>query len=136
MSCSVAQSVGSKADESELLRLERSAWDLYQAKDVKGLTALTVPEFYDIYSDGMVVHRKQWLDDMMKFDVHDSKLTNFDVIWLTPDSAIIVYEAVAHATAEGKEVSIHNAVTSAWARRKGKWLNVFYKENVLNSPAR
>ena len=43
---------------------------------------------------------------------------------LNDDAAIVTYEVDAHAVVKGEEVSIHNAVTSGWVRRDGKWLNV------------
>ena len=114
-----------------LIALEKKTWDLYKNKDVKALTELTSDDFYDIYPDGSVVNREQWLRDMLSVEVKDSTLSDFKVIMLTKDAAVIVYTAIAHATDKGKEVSIHNAVTSCWAKRNDRWLNVFYRENPV-----
>jgi len=114
-----------------LIDLEKSTWVLYKNKDVKAFEALTTSDFYDIYSDGVVVNRERWLKDMMDAEVQDSTLTDFHVIMLNKDAAIIVYTAVAHALFRGKQQTIHNAVTSGWGKRNGKWLNVFYRENVI-----
>ena len=32
---------------------------------------------------------------------------------------------------KGRELKSEVAVTSGWAKRGGRWLNVFYRENVL-----
>ncbi len=114
-----------------LIALEKKTWELYKHKDVKALAELTPADFYDIYSDGTVVNKERWLRDMLGADVKDSALSDFKVIMLTKDAAVVVYTAVAHGTQNGKEVSIHNAVTSCWAKRHGRWLNVFYRENPI-----
>ena len=114
-----------------LIALEKETWELYKKKDVKALTELTPADFYDIYSDGTVVNKERWLRDMLGADVKDSTLSDFKVIMLTKDAAVVVYTAVAHGTQDGKEVSIHNAVTSCWAKRNGRWLNIFYRENPM-----
>jgi hypothetical protein len=114
-----------------LIALEKRTWELYKNKDVKALTELTPDDFYDIYSDGTVVHKERWLRDMLGVDVKDSRLSDFKVIMLPQDAAVVVYTAVAHGTQNGKEVSIHNAMTSCWAKRDGRWLNVFYRENPI-----
>ena len=114
-----------------LIAPEKKTWELYKNKDVKALAELTPDDFYDIYSDGTVVNKERWLRDMLGVDVKDSTLSDFKVIILTRDAAVVVYTAVAHGTQSGKEVSIHNAVTSCWAKRNGRWLNVFYRENPI-----
>lgn len=73
-------------------------------------------------------------------DLIDYSLSKFRVVMLDKDAAIVVYEAVAHGSEsqtaahdleKGKVSAIHVTVTSAWARRNGRWLNVFYRENDL-----
>ena len=47
------------------------------------------------------------------------------VTMLNPDAAIVTYFVDAHASIEGENISMKNSVTSGWAKRYGKWLNVF-----------
>ena len=35
------------------------------------------------------------------------------------------YHVDAHASIQGNEISMKNSVTSGWAKRANKWLNVF-----------
>jgi hypothetical protein len=44
---------------------------------------------------------------------------------LNPDAAIVTYNVDARAVIQGKEISMHNAVTAGWAKRDGRWLNVY-----------
>ena len=130
-----AQSGPAKPDaasvEAELISKERRTWELYQKKDVKALAELTSEDFYDIYPAGEVVGKKQYLQDVLEIDVNDYSLSDFKVVMLNEGAAIVVYKARVNGVVKGRELKSEVAVTSGWARREGRWLNVFYRENAL-----
>ena len=117
--------------EGELISKEKRTWELYKNRDVKALAELTSEDFYDIYPGGEVVDKKRYLQDVLEIDVKEYSLSDFKVIMLNEGAAVVVYKAKAHAVVRGREMKSEVAVTSGWARRGGKWLNVFYRENVL-----
>src|SRR5215207_5780461 len=117
--------------EEELIAKEKRTWELYKNRDVKALAELTGEDFYDIYPAGEVVDKKRYLQDVLEIEVKDYSLSDFKVIMLNEGAAVVVYKAKAHAVVKGGELKSEVAVTSGWARRGGKWLNVFYRENVL-----
>jgi len=125
-----AKSKAASAEE-ELITKEKRTWELYKSKDVKALAELTSEDFYDIYPAGEVVDKKRYLQDVLEIEVKDYSLSDFKVIMLNEGAAVVVYKAKAHAVVKGGELKSEVAVTSGWARRGGKWLNVFYRENVL-----
>lgn len=117
--------------EEELISKEKRTWELYKNKDVKALAEFTSEDFYDIYPAGEVVDKKRYLQDVLEIDVKDYSLSDFKVIMLNEAAAVVVYKAKAHAVVRGREMKSEVAVTSGWARRGGRWLNVFYRENAL-----
>lgn len=117
--------------EAELITKEKRTWELYKNKDVKALAELTSEDYYDIYPGGEVVDKKQYLQDVLEIDVKDYSLSDFKVIMLNEGAAVMVYKAKTHGVVKGRELKSEVAVTSGWARREGKWLNVFYRESVL-----
>ena len=117
--------------EEELISKEKRTWELYQSKDVKALAELTSEDFYDIYPSGEVVDKKRYLQDVLEIEVKSYSLSDFKVIMLNEAAAIVVYKAQAHGVVKGRELKSEVAVTSGWARRGGRWLNVFYRESVL-----
>lgn len=117
--------------EELLIGYEKQTWVLYGKKDTKALAELASDDFYDIYADGTVVDKKQWLADMGDITVESYSLSDFKVIPLSDDAAVVVYQAQAQGAFKDRKISSRVAVTSAWARRGGRWLNVFYRENVL-----
>ncbi|HEX8146388.1 MAG TPA: nuclear transport factor 2 family protein [Pyrinomonadaceae bacterium] len=122
---------GAAPVEEELISKEKRTWELYKNKDVKALAELTGEDFYDIYPAGEVVGKKQYLQDVLEIEVKDYSLSDFKVTMLNGGAAVVVYKAKAHAVVKGKELKSEVAVTSGWARRGGRWLNVFYRENAL-----
>ena len=117
--------------EEQLIDTEKQTWVLYGKKDARGLSELVSDDFYNIYADGTVVDKKQWLADMKDLTVDNYSLSDFKVVRLSEDAAIVVYKARAKGAFKDKKIESQVVVTSAWARREGRWLNVFYRENVL-----
>jgi hypothetical protein len=117
--------------ERTLISNEKRTWELYKNKDVKGLAELTAEDYYDIYPAGEVVDKKRYLADVLETEVRDYALSDFKVIMLNEAAAIVVYRAKVHGAVKEREIRSEVAVTSGWARRGGKWLNVFYRENAL-----
>ena len=115
----------------ELISKEKRTWELYKSRDVKALAELTSEDFYDIYPGGEVVDKKQYLQDVLDIEVKDYALSDFKVVTLNEGAAVVVYRAKVHGVVKGRELKSEVAVTSGWARRGGRWLNVFYRENVL-----
>lgn len=130
-----AQSVPAKSDaasvEEELITKEKRTWELYKNRDLKALAELTSDDFYDTYPAGEVVDKKRYLQDVLEIEVKDYALSDFKVIMLNEGAAVVVYKAKTHGVVKGRELKSEVAVTSGWARRGGRWLNVFYRENVL-----
>lgn len=118
------------AVERLLISNEKRTWELYKNRDVKGLAELTAEDYYDIYPDGEAVDKRRYLADVLETEVKDYSLSDFKVIMLNASAAIVVYRAKVHGVVGGREIRSEVAVTSGWARRGGRWLNVFYRENA------
>ena len=133
---------GAESLEEKLIANERRSWESVKRKDYETFASFLAEDFYDIFPDGKVVTKTELMRDYIRgVELLEYSLTNFKVVRLNRDAAIVVYETTARgsenkATAYGDEkkgqvITIHSAVTSAWARRQGRWLNVFYRENEI-----
>jgi len=128
------------ADQT-LINYEKQSWESVKQKDYKKFESFIAADFVDIFSNGQVVNKQELVQKYIRgVDLVDYSLSKFRVVMLDRDAAVVVYEAVAHGSEsqtmahdieKGKVTAIHVAVTSAWARRNGRWLNVFYRENDL-----
>jgi hypothetical protein len=102
---------------------ERQTWALIQ-QDLEKFATYLAEDFYDIFPDGEERSKSELLEFLSNADLKEYQLTNFRVTMLNSEAAIVTYNVDARAVIQGKEHSMHNAVTSGWAKREGRWLNV------------
>jgi hypothetical protein len=107
-----------------LIACERETWSLIKRKDLNGFASYLAEDFYDIFPDGTERTKSELLEFLRGADLKEHQLGNFRVTMLNQDAAIVTYHVDARAMIQGREVSMKNSVTSGWARRGGKWLNV------------
>ena len=107
-----------------LIEHEKQTWALIRQKDLEKFASFLAEDFYDIFPDGEERSKSELLQVLSDADLKEYELTNFRVTMLNSDAAIVTYNVEARAVIQGKEISMHNAVTSGWAKREGKWLNV------------
>jgi ketosteroid isomerase-like protein len=107
-----------------LIAYEQETWSLIQQKDLQGFASYLAEDFYDIFPDGAERTKPELLEFLSGADLKDYRLSNFRVTMLNQDAAIVTYQVDADALIHGREISMNNSVTSGWARRGGRWLNV------------
>ena len=107
-----------------LIAHEKETWALIQRKDLQKFASYLAEDFYDIFPDGEERTKAELLEFLADADLKAYQLSKFRVTMLNDAAAIVTYEVDARAVVKGEEISMHNAVTSGWARRGGKWLNV------------
>jgi hypothetical protein len=134
---SVSRSRHRASLQSQLVALEQQSWAAVKEKNYDRFGSFIAEDFVDVFSNGQVVGKHELLEKYIRgVELIDYSLSKFRVVRLNQNSAIVVYEAVAHGSEnqtkahdikQGEVSAIHVVVTSAWARRNGKWLNVFYR---------
>ena len=107
-----------------LIAYEHETWSLIKRKDLNAFASYLAEEFYDIFPDGQERTKSELLEFLRGADLQDHRLSNFRVTMLTHDAAILTYQVDARAIINGKEILMNNSVTSGWAKRGGRWVNV------------
>jgi hypothetical protein len=107
-----------------LIACENETWSLIKRKDWEGFASYLAEDFYDIFPDGQERTKSELLEFLGQAELQDYQLSNFRVTMLNPDAAIVTYWVDARAVIQASEISMNNSVTSGWAKRSGKWLNV------------
>lgn len=107
-----------------LIAYEKNTWGLIKRKDLKAFASYLAEDFYDIFPDGEERTKSELLKFLSEVDLKDYHLSNFRVTMLNNEAAIVTYHADGRAVGKEREFSMHNAVTSGWAKRGGRWLNV------------
>ena len=116
---------GEHSPADTLIAYENDTWSLIKRKDLKGFATYLAEEFYDIFPDGEERTKSELLEFLNGADLKQYRLSNFRVTMLNPSAAVITYQVDGRAVIQGEPISIKNSVTSGWAKRSGKWLNVF-----------
>ena len=107
-----------------LIASENETWGLIKRKDLAGFATYLAEDFYDIFPDGTERTKSELLKFLSGADLKDYRLSKFRVTLLNEDAAIVTYHVDARALIEGREISMKNSVTSGWAKRGDRWLNV------------
>lgn len=116
---------GEHSPADTLIAYENDTWSLIKRKDLKGFATYLAEEFYDIFPDGEERTKSELLEFLNGADLKQYRLSNFRVTMLNQSAAVITYQVDGRAVIQGEPISIKNSVTSGWAKRSGKWLNVF-----------
>jgi hypothetical protein len=116
----------------QLIANERGAWDKYAKRDVEGSRPPMADDYADVQGDGSVLDREAHLAFVPEANVEWYELDRFQVIRLSPDAAVVTYRA--RARDRGAKDQYQADVTSGWSRRKGRWLNTFYRETPTAAP--
>jgi hypothetical protein len=117
------------AEDSAVVRLEQRMWHDWAAGDYTHFGTVLAPDFYNIYADGPGVGKSQVIHDFVEAKLLDYLLGPMTVVRLTPDAMLVVYNARMHGKQTGSEIRRSVDVTAAWAKRGGRWVNVFHRES-------
>ncbi len=118
---------GDKGLRETLLGLEKAGWEALKGKDRREATALA-GDFVAVVADHGRLSRADFLKLLADLTVTDYSLSDVALTRLSPDAAVLTYKARTAYTYQGVAARETVWVSSAWARRDGKWVNVLYQE--------
>jgi len=134
----IAISVAAPDNNKEaIISKEKAAWQAFKDKKADEFKKLLSTDLVTVYADGMH-NLQQELDAMSKTDMKSFDLSDFNVVFPNPKTAIITYKAKIEATSDGKDVSGTYNVGSVWHTANGQWVGVFHtdmKEETAAKPA-
>jgi hypothetical protein len=122
-------------DKDAIIVNEKAAWQAFKDKNADDFKKLISADVVTVYADGMH-NMQQELDMMSKTDMKSFNLSDFNVTFPDPKTAIITYKATVEAASEGKNSSGTYNVGSVWRLKKGKWEGIFHSEAKEESAAK
>jgi hypothetical protein len=128
------KSSDTKPDSTEeaLIALEKQLWALLKQRELKAYASLMADDYYTILPDGKAYTKDQVIKFFEnEFVLEDYSLSDFHVVMFNKEAGLIVYKADAQGINKGTEATSRAAAVSGWAKRDGKWLNVFYQEHFI-----
>jgi hypothetical protein len=133
----IAISFAAPDNKEAIISREKAAWQAFKDKKADEFKKLLSTDLVTVYADGMH-NLQQELDGMSKTDMKSFDLSDFNVVFPNPKTAIITYKAKIEATSEGKDLSGTYNVGSVWHMAKGEWIGIFHtdmKEETAAKPA-
>jgi hypothetical protein len=133
----IAISFAAPDNKEAIISREKAAWQAFKDKKADEFKKLLSTDLVTVYADGMH-NLQQELDGMSKTDMKSFDLSDFNVVFPNPKTAIITYKAKIEATSEGKDLSGTYNVGSVWHTAKGQWIGIFHtdmKEETAAKPA-
>ena len=120
--------------KEDLVAIEKSSWKAAANHDAKAYGDTMTDDAVSAFSSGDVVTgRQETLADisssrctLKNFDLADTKLRQ-----LSPDIAILTYNATQDLTCDGKKSPTKLFATSIYVRQGGKWRWTSYQETAL-----
>jgi ketosteroid isomerase-like protein len=113
--------------DDEVMQLEKKAWDLWKQGDKRAFANLIADDFVAVDAHGIAGKAENVEDiDNLKKDSYD--FSDFHVHAVSPDVVFLTYRVKLRATYKGDRIDGIYNVSSVWAKRKGRWLNVLYHE--------
>ncbi|HEY1264104.1 MAG TPA: nuclear transport factor 2 family protein [Terriglobales bacterium] len=121
-----------EAEASKLIALE-NAWNMAQLhQDASSLDSLVADTFVYTDTDGTVMNKKQFLDDIRDPDYKATLVVNEgEKVYPYPNSAVVTGTYHTRGTYRGKRFEHFGRFTDMWIYLQGKWQCVASHTNLI-----
>ena len=124
-------SAAANSTEEMLIAREKEVWELIKKKDGAGVAGYLTEDQIYVTNDG--VHTKaETVKGIAEAGPSEIMLSDWKVMMIDKDAAIVTYKATPKAMACGPEPEAQRAST-VWVKRGGKWLAVFHQDTPAKS---
>ena len=122
--------------EATIKEQENKIYDAIKGKDYDSFGNLLADNFVLVGNDGP--HDKaDTIKSVKGFNPTEVNLSNWQVVPIDKDAAIVIYQAAFKGTADGQPLpDTPTRASSVWINQGGKWVAIFHQEtDVLTAPA-
>lgn len=123
-------SKGKSSLEETIISMEKRAWEAVKNRDTKAFSELFAADGMMADSAGFAT-RSAFFQTLPDLTISQYTLTDFKVMMIDKDSAIITYKADVKGSFKGQAFPPNPAyVSSIWTKRGGKWMAVYHQETM------
>jgi hypothetical protein len=117
------------ASQKLIISTERKLWTAWKNGDTKPFWTYLSADSVMIRNSG-VAKKKAALKELedLKCEVKSFELSDFNVSWITGDTALLTYKATQDATCGGQATPTAVWASSLYVRRGGKWWAASHQE--------
>jgi hypothetical protein len=114
-----------------IIAQEKAIWDAIKTKSPDTFGGMLADDFVYISNDG--VHDKAaTINGIKQLDVTDLTFSDWKILMLDKDAAIVVYTVNMKGTSGGQPMPPGAMrASSAWVNRGGKWVGVFHQDTPV-----
>lgn len=126
---------GAAWTESDISAQERALWDAIKAKNWDAFAApLAEDQLY--VGPGSISDKAQTVENVKKLNLTDFTLSDWRMVRLDDNAAVIIYAATAQGDYAGQPIPADHMErdSSVWVRRGGRWVTVFHQESIAQKP--
>ena len=117
--------------EADIIAREKQIWDALKNKDYDGFAAMLADDQLEVFSSA-VNDKAQSVNDVKSLVLTDATLSDWKVVVIDKDAAVVTYTVSAKGTSGGKPLDPKPArASSAWVNRGGKWLAIYHQETEI-----
>lgn len=117
-----------EATVKELTALETRLWDAWKTRNRQTLEELFAADYYYVGDDGLEDRQAVFKEFDAGVALTSYEMGPITARQLTPDSWMLAYRAKMRGVITGGPVEREEMEASVWARRNGKWQEVFLHE--------
>ena len=114
-------------DKEAIIAKEKTAWQAFKDKKPDDFKKVVSANVVTVSADGMHTMQQE-LEAMSKTEMQSFDLSEFNVTFPDPKTAIITYKGKVEATSEGKNTSGTYNIGSVWRMTNGQWQGIFHSE--------
>jgi hypothetical protein len=129
----IAISFAASGDKEAIISKEKAVWQAFKDKKADEFKKLLSTDLVTVDADEMH-NLQQEVDSISKTEMKSFDLSDFNVVFPSPKTAIITYKATVEALSDGKDVSGTYNVGSVWHMAKGQWLGIFHTATKVAPP--
>lgn len=110
---------------------EKEIWDKIKTKDYAGFGDMLTDDFINIAPDG-IYDKAGTVNDVKSFEPTEITFSDWKVLMLDKDAAVVTYSVKAKGTSNGKPIpDMTMRASSLWVNRGGKWLGLYHQESEV-----
>ena len=114
-------------DKEAIIAKEKAAWQAFKDKKADDFKKIISADLMAVYDSG-IKNLAQEIDTMGKMNMTSFNLSDINVTFPEPETALITYKVKVDATMEGKDISGSYNAGSVWRIKKGEWQGIFHTD--------
>ncbi|HEX8847720.1 MAG TPA: nuclear transport factor 2 family protein [Pyrinomonadaceae bacterium] len=120
--------------DSDITAKEQEIWDKIKAGDMEGFGGMLAEDFVFVGGEG-ISDKAGTVNGIKEFKPTEATFSDWKVVMLDKDSAVVTYTVNAKGTSGGKPIPpTPIRGSSVWVNRGGKWVGVYHQETEAKEP--